>query len=259
MEKKKLLCGTLLAGALVCMTGCSNYEEFDALSRDNFAENVHQKDSSQFIQFNFNSLTETEMTELESFRELSKSIATSRFDGNNEAMTRIVTGVNKIDTSDMDQSSPLVKIMNAMSDPEVASALQNKDVNRFLSLLKQKSVLSINQETRAVQNIASIQQGEQFSIFFIYGALVAVVAAAYAAVVADVIVLGPTSAANSSVLPLKTMANEGVISLNLGNISNDKESNRLIDNTISEVLYDESTENVVLVQNIAKSVYNEYQ
>lgn len=71
MKKKQLLCGTLSAGALV-MTGCSSNEDFEVLNRDYFAENVFAKDSSQFIQFDFNSLTEKQTTELESFRKLSK-------------------------------------------------------------------------------------------------------------------------------------------------------------------------------------------
>lgn len=259
MKKKPFLCGTLLASTLVCMTGCSSHEDFNVLSRDNFAENVFKKDSSQFIQFDFKSLTEKQKTELESFRELSKSIAASKFNRNQEAMTRFIAGGYKIDTSDMDQSSPLVKIMNAMSDPEVASALQDNDVNRFLSLLEQKGALSKNLETRAAQSIASFRQEEQLSIFLIFGAVVAVIAVAYAAVVADVIVIGPTSMADNGIQLQKAIASGDMMSLNLEQVSDDVKGNQLIDNTILEALKNESTDKMVLIQNIAKSAYNEYK
>lgn len=254
MKKKQLLCGTLLAGALV-MTGCSSNEDFEVLNRDNFAENVFEKDSSQFIQFDFNSLTEKQKTELESFRELSKSIAMSNYDSNKGLLARSAVSGYQIDTSDMDQSSPLVKIINAMADPEVVSALQNKDVNRYLSLLEQKGALSKEQVTRAAQSVASLQQEQ--ACFWVYIAAAAVVAVAYAAVIADVIVIGPSMADNGVQLQ-EAISNGDIMSLNLNQISDDEESNQIIDNTISEALVDESADKVALVQNIAKSAYHEY-
>lgn len=256
MKKKQLLCGTLLAGALV-MTGCSSNEDFEVLNRDNFAENVFEKDSSQFIQFDFNSLTEKQTTELESFRELSKSIALSNFDGNKGPLTRSAVNGYQIDTSDMNQSSPLVKIINAMADPEVASALQNKDVNRYLSLLEQKGALSKEQRTSAAQSVTNLQQDQDQSCFWVYIAAAAVVAVAYAAVMADVIVIGP-SMDDSGARLQETISNGDIMSLNLNQISDDEESNQIIDNTISEALVDENADKVAIVQNIAKSVYYEY-
>lgn len=254
--KKQLLCGTLLAGALV-MTGCSSHEDFEVLSRDNFAENVFKKDSSQFIQFDFGTITEKQKEELDSFRKLSKSIATLNFGGNNGIQTRSIAAGYPIDTSDMDQSSPLVKIMNAMADPEVASAIQNKDINRYLSLLEQKGAINKEQRTQAVQNVASFQQNNQVSLFWVFAAAVAVVAVAYAAVVADVIVIGPSIADNGAQLQ-EAISSGDIMSLNLEQISEDEESNHLIDNTISEALVDESADKVAIVQNIAKSAYHEY-
>lgn len=256
MKKNQLLCGALLAGALV-MTGCGSHEDFEVLSRDNFAENVFEKDSSQFIQFDFNSLTEKQKTELESFRKLSKSISTSDFNSNNGMFTRNIASGFQIDTSDMDQSSPLVKIINAMADPEVASALQNKDINRYLSLLEQKGALSKEQKTRAAQNVESFQQDNQAAFFLILTAVVAVVAVAYAAVVADVIVIGPSMADNGTQLQ-EAISSGDIMSLNLNQLSDDEENNSLIDSTISESLADENRDKVTMVQNIAKSAYHEY-
>lgn len=127
MKKKKILCGALLASTMIGMVSCNSSEDFEVLSRKDFAENVFQKDSSQIVRFDLNSLTEKEKDELNAFRNFSKAIVSPSFVANNTFKTRAITNYYGIDTSDMDQSSPLVKIINAMSDPEVANALQNND------------------------------------------------------------------------------------------------------------------------------------
>ena len=176
-------------------TGCSRHDDFAVLSRDNFATNVFKKEASQFIQFDFNSLTEKQRTELDSFRKLSNSIATANLGGNNGILSRSIAEGFHVNTSDMDQSSPLVKIINAMSDPEVASAIQNKDINRYLSLLEQKGAISKKLQTRATPNNTSLQEATDESFFWVYAAAVAVVAAAYVAVVADVVIIGSSTSA----------------------------------------------------------------
>lgn len=252
---KQLLCSTLLTGSLI-LAGCSNNEDLEVLSRGNFAENVFEKDSSQFIQFDFSSFTEKQKMELESFREVSKSIAMSNFGSNNKALTQSGVSDYQIDTSDMDQSSPLVKIINAMADPEVAYALQSKDIHRYLSLLEQKGALNKELRTRAEHNIVSFSNGPETKLF-IFIATAAVVAVAYAAVIADVIVCGPSMAESKAQLH-KMISNGEMMSLKLNQLSDDDESNQIIDNTISEALADESADNVSIVQNIAKSAYHEY-
>lgn len=144
-----------------------------------------------------------------------------------------------------------------MSDPEVAAALQAKDVNRYLSLLEQKGALSNRARTRAAQNIAQFEDGKT-SLFWIFGAVVAVVAVAYAAVVSDVIIIGPSMADNGAHLQ-EAVINGDIMTLDLEKISDDEESNLLIDRTISEALQGENDDKVSLVQNIAKSAYYEYK
>ena len=252
--KKPFLCGVLFAGALVSMTGCSSSEDFESLSRDNFVDNVFTKDSSRFVKFDFSSLTVKQRTDLEIFRKLSKSIAASKFDKNNDELTRSISDIYKIDTSDMNPCSPLVKIINAMSDQNVVSALKDNDVSRYLSLLEKKGVLNTYQITRAAQIPDEIRPGNPEAIFFVYGIVAAV---AYAAVVADVMVIGPSMANNSEQL-YNDIESGSITSLDLGKISDDKESNQLIDTTILEAMKGESTKKVSMTQNIAKSAYNEY-
>ena len=188
---------------------------------------------------------------------MSKTLSTVGFDSKNGMYTRSAATGYQLDTSDMDQSSPLVKIINAMADPEVAPALQNKDINRYLSLLEQKGALNKEQRTRAEQNVISLQQNNQAAFFWVFAAAVAVVAVAYAAVVADVIVIGPSVADNGAQLQ-RAITSGDIMSLKLNQQSDDEESNQLIDETISESLAEESTEKVSMVQNIAKSAYYEY-
>lgn len=257
MKKKQFLCSTLLAGSLISLAACSSETDYEVLSRENFAEDVFKKDSSQFVHFDFSTLSGKQRTELEKFIELSKKVSMSGQEGNGATVTRSLSELGGIDISDMDQTSPLVKIINSLSDPEVAAALQAKDVNRYLSLLEQKGALSIKARTRAAQNIAQFEDGKM-SLFWIYGAVVAVVAVAYAAVVADVVVIGPSMADNGTHLQ-EAVINGDIMTLDLEKISDDEESNRLIDKTISESLQGENDDKISLVQNIAKSAYYEYK
>lgn len=160
----------------------------------------------------------------------------------------------------MDQSSPLVKIINAMSDPEVANALQNNDVERYVSLLEEKGALPKQFRTRAAMGTAELNDSKQLSLFFIAGAFVAVVAVAYAAVVADVVVIGPAMADNGANV-LQAVENGDILSLDLQKIGGDEIINKKIDDTIlkSLVLQGETHSKIETVQNIAKATYYEYK
>lgn len=258
MKKKKVLCGALLASTMIGMVSCNSSEDFEVLSRKDFAENVFQKDSSQIVRFDLNSLTEKEKDELNAFRNFSKAIVSPSFVANNTFKTRAITNYYGIDTSDMDQSSPLVKIINAMSDPEVANALQNNDVERYVSLLEEKGALPKQFRTR--MGTAELNDNKQLSLFFIAGAFVAVVAVAYAAVVADVVVIGPAMADNGANV-LQAVENGDILSLDLQKIGGDEIINKKIDDTIlkSLVLQGETHSKIETVQNIAKATYYEYK
>ena len=260
MKKKKILCGALLASTMIGMVSCNSSEDFEVLSRKDFAENVFQKDSSQIVRFDLNSLTEKEKDELNAFRNFSKAIVSPNFVANNTFKTRAITNYYGIDTSDMDQSSPLVKIINAMSDPEVANALQNNDVERYVSLLEEKGALPKQFRSRAAMGTAEFNDRKQLSLFFIAGAFVAVVAVAYAAVVADVIVIGPAMADNGANV-LQAVENGDILSLDLQKIGGDEIINKKIDDTIlkSLVLQGETHSKIETVQNIAKATYYEFK
>ena len=260
MKKKKLLCGTLLVTTMIGMVSCSNSGDYDALSREDFSENVFQKDSSQIVRFDFSSLTQNEKEELNAFRDFSKAMVSRDFATNNMFKTRAVTECYNIDTSDMDQSSPLVKIINAMDDPEVVSALQNNDVKKYVSLLEEKGALPNQVGIYSDQESAELNDQSQMSLFFIVGAVVAVVAVAYAAVISDVIVLGPSMADNGNDV-IQAVENGDILSLDLQKIGDDKTVNEKIDDTILKSLASrgESLSNIETIQNIAKATYYEYK
>lgn len=163
MKKKKILCGALLASTMIGMVSCNSSEDFEVLSRKDFAENAFQKDSSQIVRFD-------------------------------------------------------------------------------------------------LKGTAEFNDRKQLSLFFIAGAFVAVVAVAYAAVVADVIVIGPAMADNGANV-LQAVENGDILSLDLQKIGGDEIINKKIDDTIlkSLVLQGETHSKIETVQNIAKATYYEFK
>ena len=107
---------------------------------------------------------------------------------------------------------------------------------------------------------AEFNDRKQLSLFFIAGAFVAVVAVAYAAVVADVIVIGPAMADNGANV-LQAVENGDILSLDLQKIGGDEIINKKIDDTIlkSLVLQGETHSKIETVQNIAKATYYEFK
>lgn len=114
--------------------------------------------------------------------------------------------------------------------------------------------------SRAAMGTAEFNDRKQLSLFFIAGAFVAVVAVAYAAVVADVIVIGPAMADNGANV-LQAVENGDILSLDLQKIGGDEIINKKIDDTIlkSLVLQGETHSKIETVQNIAKATYYEFK
>ncbi|MBQ0048818.1 MAG: hypothetical protein KBT12_01050 [Bacteroidales bacterium] len=147
---------------------------------------------------------------------------------------KVLVTRSSMNFDDMDQNSMLVKVMQVMNDPEVASAIKNNEVELYITLLKEHGALPQSYSTRASKELAQIDKA---NFFWVYGALIAVVAVAWAAVVSDVIVIGPQVAQQSS--SIDHALNSGcVVTIDANESSSDDKLDKMIDKSIKEAMSD---------------------
>jgi len=227
MKKNKVLCGALiLSAATVGLSGCATDD--GTLSRENFAENSFQKNCADIIQFEFSSLSEQQIDELNMFKTFSSQLISSP--------DKALATRSAVNISDMDPNSTLVKIIKAMEEPDVAAAIKNNDAELYVSLLKERGILPMNYATRS--GASDIVKTE--SIFWVWVVGIAVVAVAYAAVAADVIVIGPNQVAQQASNINLAINSGNDMTFEAQNTTNDKELDIIIDKTVKEVLSDQS-------------------
>jgi len=259
MKKQIFMPSVIAAGAMLGLVSCEQ-DNNESLSRNDFAKDDFAKDGRKIITFDFNKLTETQRLELNAFKSFSNDLI------NSPIVTRAYTNdpmrvldIYGIDLSQFDQNSVFVKTMYAMTEPEVANAIRNKDLKLYIELLKERGIYINKQLTRAAETTnAEVIDDKNASLFWTVGAVAAVVAVAWAAVYAQVVFWGASAKKTTNITT--KIDNKESVSIDLSDTSPIAEfdaTRQDIATTLSDAMPDLTDEQRNEIIKIAQDCYSQ--